>query len=76
MFTADGFGPFFALALLVLVAFLFGNWYRTSSTPIRFDAEAAIADSETFEGFTVYWTPEGAAAHGVTRSRTPASVTR
>jgi hypothetical protein len=73
----DGVGPVLALGLLASTAFLFGNWYRTSTTPARFETEPVVADSETFEGFTLYWTAEGAASHATTVAhQVPAGVSR
>ncbi len=61
---AQGIGPFLAIGLLVIAAFLFGNWYRTSTPRAKFETEPVIADAEQFGSFSLHWTAEGADTHG------------
>lgn len=66
-------GP--ALVLVSLAVFLFGNWYRTASTPapaVRYDL---VADERQYRGLTVMWVDPDS-AHAVEREPSLVSTLR
>lgn len=68
-------GP--ALALLTLAVLLFGNWYRTASTPQPAARYDLIEDDRRYPGLTVMWIdPESAELIGADRDAPLVSTLR
>jgi hypothetical protein len=66
-------GPILAIAFWAVAALLFGNWYRTSTTPAQFETEVTIPGAAA-DGVRVYWTAEGASKHGVQTAPLPVNA--
>ena len=70
----ESIGLILALTFWAVAALLFGNWYRTSTRPAVFETEATVAGAKA-DGFSVYWTNEGAKSHSAPAASQPANAT-